>query len=91
MLHRLDIQIAHHKGLVNWISRCYRRFMPRPRTQAQKEAEKRAEAESHGKTLVRHTAESAADLAKLRERFPKTSDPALIRLAMRELAKKGNR
>jgi len=65
--------------------------MPRPRTQAQKEAEKRAEAESHGKTLVRHTAESAADLAKLRERFPKTSDPALIRLAMRELAKKGNR
>jgi len=90
-MHRLDIQIAHHKGLVNWISRCYRRFMPRPRTQAQKDAEKRAEAESHGKTLVRHTEQSAADLAALRERFPKTSDPALIRMAMREMAKRSNR
>ena len=65
--------------------------MPRPRTQAQKDAEKRAEAESHGKTLVRHTEQSAADLAKLRDRFPDESDPALIRLALRELAKKGNR
>jgi len=64
--------------------------MPRPRTQAQKDAEKRAEAESHGKTLVRHTEESAADLATLRERFPGESDPTLIRLAMREMAGAGN-
>ena len=89
-MHRLDIQIAHHKGLVNWISRWYRRFMPRPRTPAQKEAEKRAEENSHGKTLVRHTEQSAVDLERLRKRFPKTSDPALIRLALRELATKGN-
>ncbi len=79
-------------ALVNWISRRYVSFMPRPRTPAQKEAERKAEANSHGKTLVRHTEQSAADLAKLRERFPDLdSDPALIRLALRELAKKGNR
>jgi len=64
--------------------------MPRPRTPAQKAAEAKAEANSHGKTLVRHTEESAADLAKLRERFPGESDPALIRLAMREMAVSGN-
>jgi hypothetical protein len=65
--------------------------MARPRTPAQKAAEAKAEANSHGKTLVRHTEQSAADLVTLRERF-QLSDPALIRLAMRELAaKKGNR
>lgn len=62
----------------------------RARTPAQKEAEKRAEENSHGKTLVRHTEQSAVDLERLRKRFPKTSDPALIRLALRELATKGN-
>jgi hypothetical protein len=65
--------------------------MPRPRTPAQKAAEAKAETKSHGKTLVRHTEQSAADLAQLRERFPGEPDPALIRLAMRELAKKANR
>lgn len=79
-------------ALVNWISRRYVSFMPRPRTPAQKEAEKRAEENSHGKTLVRHTEQSAAALEKLRKRFPDLSDPALARLAIEELAaKKGNR
>ena len=64
----------------------------RPRTQAQIEAEKkREEADKLGKVLVRHTKKSAAAMRKLQERIPDASAPELYRMALIELATKGNR
>jgi len=60
----------------------------RARTQAQIDAElRREENDRHGKTLVRHTKESSAALAKLQKRL-ELSGPEVMRLAVVELAAK---
>jgi hypothetical protein len=64
--------------------------MARQRTQAQREAEARHEEKAPGKTLVRHTPQSLADLRALSGRFEGLSDPELIRLALREMAARQN-
>jgi uncharacterized membrane-anchored protein YhcB (DUF1043 family) len=62
----------------------------RERTQAQIESELRREIDGHGKTLVRHTAESAAALKKLRSVKPydTMSDPEIMRVTMMRAAPK---
>ncbi len=63
-----------------------KRSIKRERTQAQIDAELRRE-ETSTKTLVRHSAESAAALAKLRRVFSE-SDPEILRMALVEMASK---
>lgn len=64
----------------------------RPRSAAQIDAEaRREEADKLGKVLVRHTADSAAAMRKLKKRFPEAKPPELYRMALIEMASKGNR
>lgn len=63
----------------------------RERTQAQIDAEARREdADAYGKTLLRHTRDSKAATTKVMKRFD-VSAPEALRIAIIELAKKGNR